>query len=345
MPALPDIRWLKPTDWKEFENMVHDAMEQQWEVTLQKNGRPGQKQNGIDIYGPDYIERPTGIQCKNSAKKITETVIQEELKKAKTFKGNLNTIFIATTTDNDAKLQTYTRIISKERIDRGESAVGLLFWEDIIRGLQKNINFFKRYFPFVQLANSDSPTRTNTSTVLDLGFYSALLKDYAEQIGHHEGVSEELKTILFMILHKGKNIFPKELYEQINPITKHIWAVISNKEMFWHNSEISDLKYRCKNLEMWIEQAHHYLPDRESHIFDFGRILGKYYVGTTHPSNTILNDLTSKYKFIFPDGNKDIADELSIIADEASKDISQIFYKWPIKLYRITRKSLWWESN
>lgn len=44
----------KPTDPAEFEKVVSEAMQLKWETPrLQRNGRPDQKQDGVDIFGAD----------------------------------------------------------------------------------------------------------------------------------------------------------------------------------------------------------------------------------------------------------------------------------------------------
>ncbi len=46
----------QPKNWQEFECLVLDALTQKWKSpNLQKIGRLGQKQHGIDIYGPDDL--------------------------------------------------------------------------------------------------------------------------------------------------------------------------------------------------------------------------------------------------------------------------------------------------
>lgn len=64
MPTIQSMELPKPTNWQDFETIVRDAQAQRWKsTTLSKNGRPGQKQAGVDIYGPDEIGRLVGIQC------------------------------------------------------------------------------------------------------------------------------------------------------------------------------------------------------------------------------------------------------------------------------------------
>ena len=46
----------RPNDFEEFERVTLAALAQRWQSpNLQKNGRKGQKQAGVDIYGVDEI--------------------------------------------------------------------------------------------------------------------------------------------------------------------------------------------------------------------------------------------------------------------------------------------------
>jgi hypothetical protein len=92
-----------------------------------ENGRPGQKQQGVDIFGPDEIGRPAGIQCKRYKAALTLKTVTDEITNAENFKQRLSALFIATTTDHDAKLQEQVREISDKRVAEGRFAVALLF--------------------------------------------------------------------------------------------------------------------------------------------------------------------------------------------------------------------------
>jgi hypothetical protein len=46
MPTIHSIQLPLPKNWQDFEDLVLAAQSQRWKSTLQKNGRPGQKQAG-----------------------------------------------------------------------------------------------------------------------------------------------------------------------------------------------------------------------------------------------------------------------------------------------------------
>jgi hypothetical protein len=82
---------------------------------LQKNGRPGQAQDGVDIHGADDLERPVAIQCKRTVAAPSIKLIREEIVAAEGFVPQPITLHIATTADPDSTLQQAVRILSAER--------------------------------------------------------------------------------------------------------------------------------------------------------------------------------------------------------------------------------------
>lgn len=163
MPTIPSMELPIPKNWQEFETIVRDAQAQRWRSTLQMNGRPGQKQQGVDIWGPDEIGRPVGIQCKRYQAPLKLEHITNEIVKAERFKGILTTLFIATTANHDAKLQEQIRLLSDRRVAQDDFAVALLFWDDIVASLLLNPAVFKAHYPQIQLSNVDQSTRRDSS--------------------------------------------------------------------------------------------------------------------------------------------------------------------------------------
>ena len=102
MSPLASTQIPKPSDEQAFER----ASVVLWRCLLNdpnvsRNGRRGQRQNGVDIYGirnsdPDHV---VGIQCKlkSDGHCLTEKEIRGELKNALTFEPDLREYFIITT--------------------------------------------------------------------------------------------------------------------------------------------------------------------------------------------------------------------------------------------------------
>lgn len=119
MSILATTQIPKPSDEHTFEKAsVFLWCELLNDPSVQRNGRRGQRQNGVDLYGirdrnPNYY---VGIQCKQKGEghKLTEREIREEVGKALTFKPNLQEFFITTTAPDDAKTQELARTITQE---------------------------------------------------------------------------------------------------------------------------------------------------------------------------------------------------------------------------------------
>ncbi|PMR74059.1 hypothetical protein C1H69_15430 [Billgrantia endophytica] len=137
-----------PNGWEEFESIVKSALELRWRTSdLTMHGRQGQKQNGVDLYGRDDLARLVGIQCKLTTNSINESLINEEIFNAENFQPAISTLYIATTSPSDVKLQQYVRILSMARAQEGKFSVGILFWMDIIQDLTKDVNAVRRHYP------------------------------------------------------------------------------------------------------------------------------------------------------------------------------------------------------
>ena len=114
---------------------------------LQKNGRTGQAQQGVDVWGPDEIGRRVGIQCKRYKDPLVLKDVTDEVAEAEKFKGKFSALFIATTTDHDSTLQAKVRQLSDQRVALGKFAVSIMFWDEIISSLALNPIVFKNYYP------------------------------------------------------------------------------------------------------------------------------------------------------------------------------------------------------
>ena len=99
-----------------------------------RNGRQGQDQDGVDIYGKAPFDNLyTGIQCKgknaNYGSKLSKGEVNNECKKAKSFNPSLGTFILATTSPRDAKIQEHCRVLS-HKMEYGFK-VDTWFWDDI----------------------------------------------------------------------------------------------------------------------------------------------------------------------------------------------------------------------
>lgn len=159
MIAKQQIR--KPENWQDFELLCKKLWGEIWECsdTIQRNGRAGQTQQGVDIYG--YIKSQNayyGIQCKGKDEytnsQLTEEEIDNEIAKAKTFEPKLKRLIFATTANKDAKIEAYIRSKNVEHIAKGEFEVYLSSWEDIVDLLEERRNTYNWYINNCQYKDS-----------------------------------------------------------------------------------------------------------------------------------------------------------------------------------------------
>ncbi|TVQ54137.1 MAG: hypothetical protein EA355_12290, partial [Rhodobacteraceae bacterium] len=114
MCALIATQIAKPRDEQVFE----DACIELWrdlinDPNVQANGRRGQRQNGVDLFGSRGSDprRQVGVQCKLKGpdQHLTEKEVREEVRKARTFRPPLSEYVIATTAPDDQALQRLAR--------------------------------------------------------------------------------------------------------------------------------------------------------------------------------------------------------------------------------------------
>mgnify|MGYP002377051514 CR=1 FL=1 len=91
---------------------------------VQRHGRRGQRQNGVDLYGvrDGDVEHYVGIQCKLKGpdKGLTETEVRHEVSEALTFEPELREFFITTTAADDKEMQALARRITSELSNAGK---------------------------------------------------------------------------------------------------------------------------------------------------------------------------------------------------------------------------------
>ena len=66
MPNLSNLQAPPPSNWQDFEELCWKLWKEIWkDPNTQMNGRKGQKQHGVDVYGMPNQKNPyAGVQCK-----------------------------------------------------------------------------------------------------------------------------------------------------------------------------------------------------------------------------------------------------------------------------------------
>ncbi|MDB4901944.1 MAG: hypothetical protein JWQ63_1225 [Mucilaginibacter sp.] len=134
----------RPANWQDFETLCKKLWGEIWNCPeIKKNGRTGQAQYGVDVYGiPAGEEAYFAIQCKGkdeyTDKQFTESEIKEEINKALKFKPALKKLYFATTAVKDAPIEAFVREKHIENRAAGMFEVHLYCWEDIVDLIDEN---------------------------------------------------------------------------------------------------------------------------------------------------------------------------------------------------------------
>jgi hypothetical protein len=164
----------RPANWQDFETLCKKLWGEIWNCSeIKKNGRLGQTQNGVDIYGipigeSDYY----GIQCKGkdeySDKQFTEDEITNEIEKAKLFNPKLKKLYFATTAVKDVKIEEFIRQKNLDNIKNGLFEIHIFSWEDIVELIDENKQTHDYYVNSQNYKSKQSVTVTfqNGSTEL-----------------------------------------------------------------------------------------------------------------------------------------------------------------------------------
>lgn len=142
----------KPENWQDFESLCKNLWGEIWSIPMKikKNGRNGQPQAGVDIYGlPKGEMNYWGIQCKGKDEyvnaKLTKKDIDTEIEKAKTFKPKLAVFVFATSMNKNSDIEEYVRIKDLESRKNGQFEILLYCWEDIADLIDENRDTFNYY--------------------------------------------------------------------------------------------------------------------------------------------------------------------------------------------------------
>jgi hypothetical protein len=156
--------WPPPNEPAAFESLCLDLWKEIWgpESGAQKNGRSGQPQAGVDVFGKRG-DRWIGVQCKQKdgllRSKLTATELDEEIRKVlgKEVKGKTSPAFdpplseflVATTGPRDAEIQKAARKLAEEH--GAGFSVAVWSWPDIWHEIygrpQFHVRIARLYWP------------------------------------------------------------------------------------------------------------------------------------------------------------------------------------------------------
>lgn len=177
MPTRSTSVLPSPASWQEFEILVLAAAKLRWRSpNFYGNGRPGQKQQGIDVWGEPAPGSRIGLQCKNTVRRaLALDTVNNEIANADEFTPALTEMYVATTAPRDATLQTAVRHLSLAREQQGLFKVSVLFWEDISGDLASDQLVFAMHYPQFAPATPSPPTDDQVRLGAFLNHYGTLV--------------------------------------------------------------------------------------------------------------------------------------------------------------------------
>ncbi|MDY7229841.1 hypothetical protein [Hyalangium rubrum] len=127
-----------------------DVLRERWRTpNVTRNGRNGQKQYGVDIYG-SAAHLPhgglAGAQCKNTDT-LSFAVVEECVSDAEAFEPKIAELLVCTTAPRDANVQREVRLLDQKRAQAGQFRVHLLCWEDLSLELAGHPRLLAKHFP------------------------------------------------------------------------------------------------------------------------------------------------------------------------------------------------------
>jgi tetratricopeptide (TPR) repeat protein len=156
MPTPGTSHLPQPKDWNDFEDICADLFGLEWDDrNAFRYGRQGQRQDGIDIYGSPANRGTAGVQCKGRRHwpphPLTTGDIDAAVAEAKKFKHPITEFVIATTANDDAKLQDHALAITRDNRGVGLFSVHVFGWDELSRRLTSHDELLKKHYSFVTL--------------------------------------------------------------------------------------------------------------------------------------------------------------------------------------------------
>lgn len=148
-----------PLYWQQFEELCVGLLTEVYSVpNAQQVGRPGQAQNGVDVYGQSARHGRIGVQCKRLADldehnnpypggPITRAFLRAEAEEALGFRPSLKLWILATTARRDAKVQGWLEELNDEWERAGRDRIAIAWtWDDCISHLNSYPNLQDKYY-------------------------------------------------------------------------------------------------------------------------------------------------------------------------------------------------------
>src|SRR5687767_14557813 len=134
MPDFSSSSFPPPKDWQALERAMRLLFQYALnDPATQTNGRSGQRQHGVDVFGQrgGGAGPLVGVQCKGKDADFGGAVdadeLEAEVKKTEKFKPPLREFILVTTAPDDAVIQQHARLL-EERVRREGRDLSISVW-------------------------------------------------------------------------------------------------------------------------------------------------------------------------------------------------------------------------
>lgn len=161
MPTVSQF-FQPPLYWQQFEDLALGMLREVYDIpNAQQYGRPGQAQNGVDVFGRSKRYGTIGIQCKRLADldpkgdpypggPISRKFLRETAEQALSFKHDLKLWILATTARRDTAVQGWVNEINQEWEDKGLDRLVIVWtWDECIAHLNTFPHLQRWYYETV----------------------------------------------------------------------------------------------------------------------------------------------------------------------------------------------------
>ena len=255
IPSRDLAQWQFPpvADWEKFERLCRDLWAEIWRnPEAQRNGRTGQPQAGVDVYGTiDRGDKWGGVQCKKrdayADSSLTERELYEIVEAAKAFKPPLSRFTVAYTGRRDARLQEAARKITENHRALGLFQVDICSWDDILEVVGNYPSVAKKH---LQLGTVSSPKLDEV-----IRSNQAILEQQADQ-------SVSMAEIKSAVMPSSGDMVSRVAYQAIQVTTDASAVTHEHNAELDHVKELVD-KFQPKEALDYIEKLEKRIP---SHI-------------------------------------------------------------------------------
>ncbi len=342
MPTLGQMNIPRPKNWDEFQDITLSALKLRWRSSnLQQNGRNGQPQAGVDIYGPDDLGRPVGVQCKLAIESEGADIkeIEAEVAKAESFVPPLRGFFLATSEPRDVKLQAAVRVLSEARLQAQKFPVGVIFWDDLMDSLTTSPADFKKHYPQIAIAEQP-PGAPELLCTLDVAFSGNSLQRWMELIFGEIGalLSNEdpmqFEQGVRGLTASARALMSPDAHQELERSCREIVAACAAAR--W--SEADGLASRIKGIVAALEYS---FKGRALAAFTLGRLFAAWEghsLASDGPFTVLEVEVPKTCKLLFP--GDPVAEQLNalIVEFNTSKSVSAV--RIPNRGYNLVRRKL-----